>query len=125
MAAFLCVKIILLCGIRTYFQAGEYRKLIMNDKLNTAYSFACCRRYHEVNQTNFVEIAALESMINMCQLGMGVTLLPETDIVGLGIQDYKKIDHRCCEIEKFICYRSGHFMTGIEQQLVSMIVTSN
>jgi hypothetical protein len=61
----------------------------------------------------------------MCQLGMGVTLLPETDMIGLGIQKYKVIDHRCCEIEKFICYRNGHIMTGIEQQLVSMVVTSN
>lgn len=77
---------------------------------------------YKVNRANFVEIAALDSMLKMCQLGMGVTLLPETDLIGFGVQNYKVIDHRCCEIEKFICYRNGYILTGLEQQLVSMIV---
>ncbi|UNK18807.1 LysR family transcriptional regulator [Paenibacillus sp. N3/727] len=79
----------------------------------------------QVIRSDFVQIAALESMINMCQLGMGVTLIPESDTAALGVRNYKVIDHRYCEIEKFICYRKNHTITGIEQQLMNMIVTAD
>ncbi|MGM1046468.1 MAG: LysR family transcriptional regulator [Bacillota bacterium] len=76
----------------------------------------------QVIRSDFVQIAALESMIKMCQLGMGVTLIPESDTAALGVRNYKVIDHSYCEIEKFICYRKNHTITGIEQQLMNMIV---
>lgn len=78
---------------------------------------------HKVTRTDFVEIAAVESMMKMCQLGMGVTLIPESDTAALGIRKYKVVDHNGCEIEKFICYRKSHQITGIEQQLIHRIVT--
>nr|WP_280521274.1 LysR family transcriptional regulator [Paenibacillus mangrovi] len=80
---------------------------------------------HKAIRSDFVEIAALESMMNMCQLGMGVTLIPESDTARLGIRHYKVIDHSCCEIEKFISYRKNHKITGVEQQLMNRIVTAN
>lgn len=80
---------------------------------------------HHVERTDFVEIAALESLVSMCQLGMGVSLIPELDTVALGIRDYRVIDHPACELEKFICYRVNHKITGIEQQLINMIAVAN
>ncbi|UHA75143.1 LysR family transcriptional regulator [Paenibacillus sp. 481] len=80
---------------------------------------------HQVIRTDFVEIAALESMINMCQLGMGVTLIPESDVASLGIHNYKVIDHHDCDIESFICYRKNHKITRVEQQLMRMVVTAD
>ncbi|WMT41315.1 LysR family transcriptional regulator [Paenibacillus sp. D2_2] len=80
---------------------------------------------HQVTRTDFVEIAALESLVSMCQLGMGVSLIPESDTAVLGIRDYRVIDHPACELEKFICYRVSHKITGIEQQLMNMIVTAD
>jgi DNA-binding transcriptional LysR family regulator len=79
----------------------------------------------KIIRSDFVQIAALESMIKMCQLGMGVTLIPESDTAAFGVRKYKVIDHRYCEIEKFICYRKNHTITGIEQQLMNRIVTAN
>ncbi|WP_068779319.1 LysR family transcriptional regulator [Paenibacillus sp. GM2] len=80
---------------------------------------------YEVVRTDFVEIAALESLISMCQLGMGVTLIPESDTAALGIRDYRVIDHHACELEKYICCRENHKITGIEQQLMNMITMAN
>lgn len=79
---------------------------------------------YQVTRTDYVEIAAWESMIHMCGLGMGVTLLPESYTGMLGIREYKSIDHRCCEVEKFICRRKNHKVTGIERQLIDRIVTA-
>ncbi|MFU1795225.1 LysR family transcriptional regulator [Paenibacillus azoreducens] len=76
-------------------------------------------------RTDFVEIAALDSLISMCQLGMGVSLIPESDMAALGIRDYKVIDHHGCELEKFICYRKNHKITGIEQQLIDLIMNAD
>lgn len=80
---------------------------------------------HNVVRTDFVEIAALESLVSMCQLGMGVSLIPESDTAVLGIKDYRVIDHHACELEKYICYRENHKITGIEQQLINMIAVAN
>jgi len=80
---------------------------------------------HRVARTDFVEIAALESLVSMCQLGMGISLIPESDTVTLGIRDYRVIDHDACELEKYICYRENHKITGMEQQLMNMIATAN
>lgn len=80
---------------------------------------------HHVVRTDFVEIAALESLVSMCQLGMGVSLIPESDTVALGIRDYRVIDHPACELEKFMCYRVNHKITGMEQQLINMIAVAN
>ncbi|WP_068613127.1 LysR family transcriptional regulator [Paenibacillus tuaregi] len=78
---------------------------------------------HNISRSDYVEIAALDSMITMCQLGMGVTLLPEADMGKLGIGKYRETGFSYCEIEKYICYRKNHKITGIEQQLINMIVT--
>lgn len=80
---------------------------------------------HHVVRTDFVEIAALESLVSMCQLGMGVSLIPESDTVALGIRDYRVIGHPACELEKFMCYRVNHKITGMEQQLINMIAVAN
>lgn len=80
---------------------------------------------HHVVRTDFVEIAALESLVSMCQLGMGVSLIPESDTASLGIRDYRVIDHDACELEKFMCYRVNHKITGMEQQLMNMIAVAN
>ncbi|GAA0405620.1 LysR family transcriptional regulator [Paenibacillus motobuensis] len=80
---------------------------------------------HHVVCTDFVEIAAFESLISMCQLGMGISLIPESDTAGLGIRDYRVIDHPACELEKYICYRENHKITGIEQQLMNMLATAD
>ncbi|MDR0263251.1 MAG: LysR family transcriptional regulator substrate-binding protein, partial [Sphingobacterium sp.] len=77
---------------------------------------------HQVVRRDFVEIAALDSLISMCQLGMGVSLIPESDTARLGVGDYKVIDYPSCELEKFICYRKNHKVTGIEQQLIDLIM---
>jgi len=78
---------------------------------------------YKVPRSDFVEIAAFDSMVKMCQLGMGVTLLPESDLVAWGVSHYKAVDHSCCEIEKFVCYRKNYKLTGIERQFMELIVT--
>ncbi|WP_229717138.1 LysR family transcriptional regulator [Paenibacillus aceti] len=78
----------------------------------------------QMERADYVEIAALESLVSMCQLGMGVSLIPESDTAALGIREYRVIDHLSCELEKFICYRKNYAITGIEQQLMNMIVNS-
>ncbi|WP_159081729.1 LysR family transcriptional regulator [Paenibacillus sp. CAA11] len=87
--------------------------------------FDVLREEHGVSRSDFVEIAALESMIKMCQLGMGVTLIPKSDLARLGIAKFRELDHSCCIIEKYICTRKNHIVTGIEQQLIQRIVTTS